>query len=457
MPSIEPQLIVLLGGAASAFCMVILFTMHRSFSPAVGGLAQWGWACGLGMPATLLLLMRGAIPEVLSIVLSNVTVSALIMLLHAGTLRFNGAAPPYRTYAAALATLLAAWTLIIVFEEGLESGLALASFSNMMLLLACAKAVFQAPMGRASTARRFTGGVFLLGAGVLGMRLATTLASVAVPDHLFDRSPLQNAYLFAYPLTLLGSLFGFMLMAHEKLRDTLLDTNKRLEDAVAARTVELRREIERAMALEREVAQATENEQRRIGQELHDDLGQRLTSIGLSTQALGDSLAQAQPELAGQAQALERATSEAIAKVREIAHGMMPVGQGPGGLHEALGHLTAAMSAQSRLCCIFDYDYPVDIQDETVAANLYRIAQESLSNAVRHSRATSIVVRLDESDGNVTLSIRDNGIGPARARDGRHKPGAGLRIMGYRASVIGYRLSVSRAEGGGTLVEVTQS
>jgi signal transduction histidine kinase len=261
----------------------------------------------------------------------------------------------------------------------------------------------------------------------------------------------------ALPFAVLAGGLLFFGMASVLSRRTL-ERNRELTHAITAQTADLQREIDRAKQLERELAHVIEEERRRIGYELHDDLGQRLTGMSLSFKALSETLQSVSADLSAQAEALERTTSEAIVSVRGLAHGLMPVPAGYGGLGVALEQLAASVSSRHTVRCIFDFDDPVDIENDTVATNLYRIAQEAVNNALRHSRATAVKIRLDDEYGKVTLTVKDNGIGfphDRRAADTRpvQIAGAGLRIMAYRASVINYTLTVDSSFADGTTIK----
>jgi signal transduction histidine kinase len=138
----------------------------------------------------------------------------------------------------------------------------------------------------------------------------------------------------------------------------------------------------------------------------------------------------------------------------------MPVPTGRGGLWVALEQLALSVSSLHSVRCSFDFEEPVDIDNDTVATNLYRIAQEAVNNAIRHSRATLVKIRLDDAHGKVTLTIVDNGVGFSHDRSADDRPvqivGAGLRIMAYRASVINYTLTIDSSFGEGTTIKAQQ-
>jgi signal transduction histidine kinase len=137
----------------------------------------------------------------------------------------------------------------------------------------------------------------------------------------------------------------------------------------------------------------------------------------------------------------------------------MPVPSGGSGLRTALEQLANSVSSPGTRC-VFDYDDPVDVHNDNVSANLYRIAQEAVNNALRHARAKLVVIRLDDENGKMTLTVKDDGVGfrPERRADTRavQITGAGLRIMAYRASVINFVLSVESSIGDGTTIKVQE-
>jgi signal transduction histidine kinase len=204
------------------------------------------------------------------------------------------------------------------------------------------------------------------------------------------------------------------------------------------------------------MAQIIEKERRRIGQELHDNLGQRMTGLSLLAEALATKLKAVSPDLFDLADAVERTASDAVLETRRLAHGLMPVVPGARGLRAALTELVESVSLDGKLQCTFYSDAPIEVEDEYVAANLYRIAQESVSNLIRHGHASVAAIRLGRVDNKTTLSITDNGAGFSRRADdqgGEH----GLRIMAYRASLIGYDLKIESVPGTGTTIEVSES
>lgn len=245
--------------------------------------------------------------------------------------------------------------------------------------------------------------------------------------------------------------FGGISIASRRM----LSDNAALDAAVNKRTMELQHEISRTKSLERELAVVIESERIRIGRELHDDLGQRLTGISVAAEILASKLLAIDPKLAKQVDDLGRATSEAMMQVRTLAHGLMPVAAGPEGLRDALTDFATSISRLSGIHCTFDFDDPVDVIDESVSTHLYRIAQEAVNNAIRHAHARAIDLRLDERNGKVSLTISDNGDG----FDQHHpefRSGLGLKTIAYRASIINYDLEIMSSIGNGTVIRVAE-
>jgi signal transduction histidine kinase len=275
---------------------------------------------------------------------------------------------------------------------------------------------------------------------------------IAVSEH---RDVSIEHYEKFLPATVLAGgflFFGGIGIASRRM----LSDNAALDAAVNKRTIELQCEINRTKSLERELAVVIDSERRRIGRELHDDLGQRLTGISVSAEILASELLAVDPKLAVQADDLGMATSGAMMQVRTLAHGLMPVASCPEGLRDALTHLAASISRLSGIHCTFDFDDPVDVMDENVSAHLYRIAQEAVNNAIRHAHARAIDIRLDERNGKVSLSISDDGCGFDN-RCPEFRSGMGLNTITYRASIINYGLKIKSAIGSGTVIRVTET
>jgi two-component system, NarL family, sensor kinase len=221
---------------------------------------------------------------------------------------------------------------------------------------------------------------------------------------------------------------------------------RRLIDALAQR---LGRIAERTR-LEKEVADISTREQQRIGQELHDGLGQELTGLGYLAETLCYDLSARGASESAVADMLAEGLERALEQVRAIARGLVPVEIDASGLPSALEQLTAEAQARCGIACRLVCGELPAVGDTAKAAQLFRIVQEAVNNAARHARARQITVEARTTAGQVVFEVRDDGVGISP--DNGCSGGMGLRIMHYRAGVIGARLSIGPAPGGGTLV-----
>jgi signal transduction histidine kinase len=207
--------------------------------------------------------------------------------------------------------------------------------------------------------------------------------------------------------------------------------------------------------LERQILEISGREQRRIGQDLHDGLGQHLTGIELLSQCLEQDLARSKRPEAAQAAKISRHVRDAVLQTKSLARGLSPVDVEQHGMMFALQELCRSTSEICRVKCRFECPKPIAITNNTIATHLYRIAQEAVNNAVKHGRAREIVVSLAEGKRDqYNLSIRDSGQGFTPGDEAK-KSGMGLGIMRYRASVIGATLEIVSAAGEGTEVRCT--
>lgn len=223
----------------------------------------------------------------------------------------------------------------------------------------------------------------------------------------------------------------------------------RLAGAFAAMAAKLREREAEQVRLEREVLEISESERRRIGHDLHDSLGQRLTAASMTTNALVSVLKTDAPALAERGEEIGRQLRDAIAETRSLAHGLAPVALVDDGLMAALGAL-AENTSRGRVRCVFECAEPVRVADAEFAGQLYRIAQEAVNNALKHAAPTEIRIGLERRDGTVILEVEDDGEG----FEGSTPPagGIGLRVMRYRAQLIGGVLEIGSAPAGGARI-----
>jgi signal transduction histidine kinase len=231
-----------------------------------------------------------------------------------------------------------------------------------------------------------------------------------------------------------------------KLRNLYAD----LETRVQHRTMALTEEMAERERVERELLEISEREQRRIGHDLHDSLGQHLTGAALAAQVLGEKLGTRGIPEAADANKVVQLVEQGIALSRKLAKGLHPIEMEADGLMQALDELASINSELFKISCRFDCDSPVLIRDTVSSGHLYRIAQEAVSNAVKHGKAKDISIQLETLDDGIALRVKDDGIGlpdplPANA-------GMGLRIMAHRAGMIGGEFSAKRNGSAGTIV-----
>jgi signal transduction histidine kinase len=178
-----------------------------------------------------------------------------------------------------------------------------------------------------------------------------------------------------------------------------------------------------------------------------------LTGLAYLTQNLFETLTDKSLPEAEMASRIADGIKQTQGKVRTVARGLVPVDVGTEGLMSALSELAAGVQAMHGVTCTFQCDKPVPIADNVTATHLYHIAQEATANALRHADADRILLALQADGDRITLTILDDGVG-IDEKAVKHQ-GLGLRIMHYRADLIGATLDVESRAKGGTLVSCT--
>jgi PAS domain S-box-containing protein len=210
------------------------------------------------------------------------------------------------------------------------------------------------------------------------------------------------------------------------------------------------RDVTERFNLEREILEISEREHQRIAQDLHDGLGQLLVGSAYLGNTLRQELAARSLPEVRQLDRLLQVLDKAIGQTRNLARGLHPVKPEPNGLMSALQELASQTKTLFNVRCRFTCRQPVFIEDITTATHLYRIAQEAVTNAIKHGKSGIIQISLTQTAARIVLAVRDNGVGlPTSPR--KHR-GMGLRIMQYRAGTIGGSLDIQRETGGGTSV-----
>ena len=203
-------------------------------------------------------------------------------------------------------------------------------------------------------------------------------------------------------------------------------------------------------ALEQQILEIGESDRRRMGQDLHDGLGQQITGIIFHAHLLQKQLANKSLKEAETAQQIVTLLNEAKIQARHIARGLQPVDPAPNGLMAGLDHFASTTSELYRIECRFLCPEPVMLSDHTMAVHLFRITQEAVSNAFRHGGARKIEIHLRTTNDELVLEVVDHGCGLPKGAD--RQDGLGLRFMKYRAETIGGTFDIRRRPGGGTMV-----
>jgi len=287
--------------------------------------------------------------------------------------------------------------------------------------------------------------------GILFILLGFALMTVSgVNDMLYDMQLIQSVYMTHIGMFLFISFQSFALSllysrsfsAVEQLSDELTDKNVALEQEMAERT-----------RLEREVVNVSEEERRSISQDLHDGLCQLLTGARLHLSALRRKMAGAGtqiPDLVQLSSLLEASVNQAY----DLSRGLWPLEHAPDGNTLSLRELTRRLSESSGIAIEFRQQRGCPKCSNIVMTQLFRIAQEAVTNAIKHARPGRITVGLDCTDRKVIcLTVHDNGIG--RNDRFRTPGGLGQKIMAHRARIIGGTLTVAAGKAGGTLVTCT--
>ena len=257
-----------------------------------------------------------------------------------------------------------------------------------------------------------------------------------------------------------GHLRGFAKIARNATEQRVAEEELRrshahLEHRVRERTADLTKTTRRLQAemkeraqLEREILLVSEREKRRIGQDLHDSLCQELAAAAFFLKASAQKVARNNPAQAEELKEAAKIVNDNVGLARDLARGLHPIELSATGLASALQEL-AFRSSQGAITCRFNYPKAVRLRDESIALNLYRIAQEAVANALKHGKPSEIVISLSREKKAIVLAVKDNGTGLAKKRNPK---GMGVHIMKYRAETIGATFTIESGRPGGTIV-----
>lgn len=279
-------------------------------------------------------------------------------------------------------------------------------------------------------------GSFLLGLGIAVVSVAISMLSdlaAGIPALGFWNAGMAFA---SY------ALFTGVLA---KLRTLMGELDRRVQERTAA----LQREMGERQRLDQEIAQVADRERRRLGQDLHDRLGQHLTGTALAAQVLKEKLAAKSAPEVPEAEKLVHYVEEGIDLTRNLARGFFSPELEADGLGVALEGLAENISERFAINCIFHGEGLIPMRDSAVATQLYRIAQEAATNAAKHAAAEQIDICISVDDSELTLAIMDDGVGfPNNSSDSK---GLGLRLMRHGAALIGGTFNIGRNGQRGTV------
>jgi PAS domain S-box-containing protein len=203
-------------------------------------------------------------------------------------------------------------------------------------------------------------------------------------------------------------------------------------------------------SLEREILATSTRERGRLAGELHESLGQDIFGAGLLAQSIENRVVRGLHPVAADLTQLRLLLRSSLEACRRVECGLSPLIDVNGGIVQALRALTKRPPHYTPQVALTVFESaPLRIAGDTLE-HLYRIAQEAFANALRHASASRIEVRLDIKRLVITLSVEDNGGGMPRATLNSER--VGLRLMRYRARIIGASLSITQAEPRGTMI-----
>src|SRR6266536_565103 len=231
-----------------------------------------------------------------------------------------------------------------------------------------------------------------------------------------------------------------------KLRILVGELDRRVQERTAA----LQREMAERQRLDRQIAQVADRERHRLGQELHDSLGQHLTGTALAAQVLKEKLALRSASETAEAEKVVRYVEQGIDLTRNLARGFFSPELDADGLTVALQGLAENITERFGIDWVFEGEGSLPIRDSAIATQLYRIAQEAVANSIKHAAAQRITIQLAMNRCALSLAISDDGIGfPDRLP---RSEGLGLQLMRHGASLAGASLDVRRNGQRGTIV-----
>jgi signal transduction histidine kinase/FixJ family two-component response regulator len=256
-------------------------------------------------------------------------------------------------------------------------------------------------------------------------------------------------------MTAIGSELG-QFIQRRRAEDDLRRAHDELETRIQQRTAELKTANDKLQAsiserkrLEHELLEITEKERRRIGLDLHDDLGQKLSGIALMIKGLELRLVKQDATIAKEAGKIHSLVQQAMSHASDLAHDLATLDRKGSDLPAALKDLADHARELFSITCRFKVDGEIPPLEPHTVGELYKIAQEAVTNAIKHGKAKKVGISLANGSERLVLTIQNDGLPFPDLQS--HSTGMGLRIMNYRASLIGASLEV-KGIGKGTRV-----
>ena len=213
------------------------------------------------------------------------------------------------------------------------------------------------------------------------------------------------------------------------------------------------RDVTDRETLEKEVVESSNRVQTRIGQDIHDGLGQHLTGITFLSRALENKLAAKELPEAADAAEISKLVIEALAQTRNLARGLFPVEVESTRLCQSFRDLASTAEQLFHISCSVECDSNLVVSNPNASTHLFRLAQEAINNAVKHGKAHRVSILLGTTGDKAVLRVIDDGVG--FPPEGARRNGLGLRIMTYRAQKVGGVLEIQPGQHGGTVVSCT--
>jgi PAS domain S-box-containing protein len=272
----------------------------------------------------------------------------------------------------------------------------------------------------------------------------------------FTRRRLEEDQSILNMMTAIGSEIA-QFAQRRRAEAELRRAHDELEVRVQRRTAELKTAnnklhaaISERKRLENELLEITEKERRRIALDLHDDLGQKLSGVAMMTKALENKLTKGKADTAKEAGRIHVLIQEAMTHASGLARDLATLDLKQKTITEALDHLAAHARELFEISCNFKFLGEVPALEPSVVMQLYKIAQEALTNAIKHGKATRVDIALCVENQSLLLTVQNNGV-PFPDMHGR-STGMGLRIMSYRANLIGGEVDIKANGSDGSLV-----